>query len=89
MMHEDELVEFCNIKQLKTRGELILNILNGYKDAENIYLYNYVNIGYRNFSALKENGIVIKESKLTKLPYSLLMQDVLIQESLVLKAIAK
>ena len=42
----------------------ILNILDNYKDAENLYLENYENIGFRNLNALKENGITIKESEL-------------------------
>ena len=61
---EKELETFCQAKQIKTRGDLILNVLDNYKDAENLYLENYENIGFRNLSALKENGIAIKESDL-------------------------
>jgi hypothetical protein len=46
------------------RGDLISNILDAYKDAANLYLENYTNIGFRNLAALKENGIIIKESEL-------------------------
>ncbi len=38
--------------------------MDNYKDAENLYLENYDNIGFRNINALKENGITIKESEL-------------------------
>ncbi len=58
---EKELEKFCLDKQIKTRGDLVANILNAYKDAENLYLENYENIGFRNLAALKENGITIKE----------------------------
>ena len=61
---EKELETFCQIKNIKTRGDLIPNILDTYKDAENLYLENYENIGFRNLSALKENGIIIKEADL-------------------------
>lgn len=61
---EKELEKFCQVKQIKTRGDIILNILDAYKDAENLYLENYENIGFRNLAALKENGIVIKEADL-------------------------
>lgn len=61
---EKELEVFCNAKDIKTRGDLILNILEAYKDAENMYLENYENIGFRDLSTLKENGITIKESDL-------------------------
>lgn len=61
---EKDLLEFCKIKEIKSRGDLILNILEAYKDSENLYLENYENIGFRNLSALKENGISIKEAYL-------------------------
>jgi hypothetical protein len=61
---EKELEAFCKTKQIKTRGDLILNILDTYKDAENLYLENYENIGFRNLAALKENGLAIKEADL-------------------------
>lgn len=64
LISEEELVKFCQSKQIKTRGDLILNILEAFKDAENLYLENYENIGFRNLSALKENGIIIKEADL-------------------------
>jgi len=61
---EQELEVFCQVKQIKTRGDIIQNILDAYKDAENLYLENYANIGFRNLSGLKENGILIKEADL-------------------------
>lgn len=61
---EKELDEFCKLKGIKTRGYIIRNILDAYKDSENLYIENFENIGYRNFTALKENGITIKESEL-------------------------
>lgn len=64
IVSEKELETFCQAKEIKTRGDLILNILDAYKDAENLYLENYENIGFRNLSALKENGIIIKEADL-------------------------
>jgi len=59
-----DLRKFCKARDIKTRGNLILNILDAYKDSENLYLDNYENIGFRNLSALKENGIRLKEAKL-------------------------
>jgi len=64
IVSEKELDSFCQVKQIKTRGDLILNILDTYKDAENLYLENYENIGFRNLLALKENGLIIKEADL-------------------------
>lgn len=64
IVSERELQAFCQERQIKTRGDLIENILEAYKDSENLYLENYENIGFRNLSALKENGIIIKEADL-------------------------
>ncbi len=59
-----ELENFCIKKELKTRGDIIHNILEGYKDSENLYLENYENIGFRNLSVLKDNGLIFKEAEL-------------------------
>ncbi len=60
----EDLIKFCESKGIKTRGNVITNILRAYKDVENLYLENYVSIGYRDLNKLKENGIVIKEADL-------------------------
>lgn len=64
LIPKKEVLSFCSARNIKTRGDEILNILDNYKDAENLYLENYENIGFRNFNALKENGLSIKESEL-------------------------
>ncbi len=64
LITQTELVDFCKKNGIKTRGDETLNILDNYKDAENLYFENYENIGFRDLNALKENGIKIKESEL-------------------------
>jgi len=64
IIQSKELEKFCKTREIKTRGNDIQNILDAYKDSENLYLENYVNIGFRDLNALKENGIVIKEANL-------------------------
>jgi hypothetical protein len=59
-----DLKTFIAEKNLKSRGDLVFNILDAYKDAENLMLENYEAIGFRNLAELKENGIIIKESEL-------------------------
>lgn len=60
----EDLNLFSKTRNIKTRGNLIDNILEAYKDSENLYLENYENIGLRNLNSLKENKIIIKESDL-------------------------
>lgn len=59
-----DLSKFIKENGIKQRGDDILNVLEHYKDVENLYLENYENVAYRNLNLLKENGITIKESEL-------------------------
>jgi Holliday junction resolvase len=59
-----DITKFIKENGIKQRGDDILNILEFYKDVENLYLENYENVAYRNLNLLKENGIIIKESEL-------------------------
>jgi ASC-1-like (ASCH) protein len=64
LIDKNDLNKFIKDNNVKQRGDNILNILEHYKDAENLYLENYENVGFRNLNLLKENGIVIKEAEL-------------------------
>ena len=61
---KEDLSKFIKDNGIKQRGDDILNILEHYKDVENLYLENYENVAYRNLNLLKENGITVKESEL-------------------------
>ncbi|GGF23108.1 hypothetical protein [Echinicola rosea] len=63
IIKQEDLLKFCEHTGVKTRGDVVLNILEAYKDSDNLYLENYENIGLRNLNLLKENGIVIKEAE--------------------------
>jgi len=64
LISEKDILDFCTERNIKNRGDRILNILANYKDSENLYLENFENIGYRKYNELKENGIIIKESEI-------------------------
>ena len=64
LLPSDLLKDFCKAKELKVRGNVVQNILEGYKDSENLYIENYEAIGYRDLATLKANGINLKESEL-------------------------
>ncbi len=63
-LDDTDLKIFCQKFEVSTRGNEVLNILNSYKDSKNIELENYEDIATRNFNALKENGIKIRESEI-------------------------
>lgn len=64
ILPNNDVKTFILSQGLKSRGDLILNILDAYTDAENMMIENYEAIGFRNLAVLKENGIAIKESEL-------------------------
>ncbi len=64
LITKPDLTKFIKDNGIKQRGDDILNILEHYKDVENLYLENYSNVAFRDLNLLKENGITIKESEL-------------------------
>jgi len=56
-----KLKEFCEKMSIKTRGNLVSNILEKYKDTENLYIENYNLIASRDINSLKSNGLIIRE----------------------------
>lgn len=83
LIKDEEIQVFCKEKGIKTRGNNAQNILDAYKDSENLFLENYISIGFRDLGALKENGLLIKEidlglkfEELTKSIFSQLGFDV-------------
>lgn len=66
ILPDKDIELFCEFKSISTRRDSIPNILDAYKDVENIYLENYAHIGFRDLATLKDNGIVVKEVDLGK-----------------------
>jgi len=64
LITKSDLTKFIKDNGIKQRGDDILNILEHYKDVENLYLENYSNVAFRDLNVLKENGITVKESEL-------------------------
>ncbi len=64
LMSEEELLRFCDEKQINTRGNTVKNILDKYGDMESRLLENYLSIAMRDINTLKTNNINIKESLL-------------------------
>ena len=64
LIDDDSIKKFCDQYGISTRGNEVNNILDAYKDVENLLIENYVNVARRDFNGLKENGIEIKESEI-------------------------
>ncbi len=64
LLPTEELVVLCEARNIKTRGNVIDNILASYKDSESLFVENYESLGNRDLNALKSNGIFIKEAEI-------------------------
>lgn len=64
LIPNDELIAFCKKRNLKFRGNVRINIIESYKDVENLLIENYEFIGKRDLKSLKEKDIFIKEAEL-------------------------
>ncbi len=64
LLSESDVKIFCEKLGIKSRGNLVTNILDKYKDAENLFIENYSLIAYRDINKLKENGLIIKEANI-------------------------
>lgn len=70
-VEDQEIKEFCENVNVSTRGDEFQNILEAYRDVQNLYLENYINISNRDLATLSANNIDIKEAELG-LQYELL-----------------
>ncbi len=64
LLKASELKEFCQAHSVSTRGNEVQNILDEYKDVENLFIENYVSIARRDLNSLLENGLDVKEVEL-------------------------
>lgn len=64
LLTDDQVKDFCNAQSISVRGNEIQNILNEYKDVENLFIENYELIARRDFNSLQENGLEVKEAEI-------------------------
>lgn len=74
LLPKEELVEFSKHNQINSRGNNVLNIIDSFRNIQDLYLDNYVEIGCRDINSLKDKGLVVKESELGLL-YEKLTKD--------------
>lgn len=64
LLSKEQLKTLCLAKEIKTRGDIIENILDSYTDSENIYIENYIHLGTRDLNILKSNNIQINTAEI-------------------------
>jgi len=75
LLSRKELVDFCKKYGIKSRGNLVYNIINSYRDITDLYLENFESVGSRDIQTLKEKGLSVRESGLGSL-YEELTKDI-------------
>ena len=60
----DELLKFCKGHNIKSRGNLVKNIIENYRDIDDLYIENFDAIGRRDLKTLHERGLFVKEIEL-------------------------
>jgi hypothetical protein len=75
LLKRKELVDFCKKYGIKSRGNLVYNIINSFRNITDLYLENFECVGCRDIQTLKEKGLAVKESELGSL-YEKLTKDI-------------
>ncbi|MDD9302094.1 MAG: hypothetical protein HUK40_07010 [Desulfobacter sp.] len=76
LIPKKDLIEFCKKNQINSRGNLIRNIISSFRNIQDLYFDNYVEIGCRDLNTLKDRGLEIRESELGLL-YEKVTKDIL------------
>ena len=64
LIPKKDLIEFCKTNKINSRGNLIRNIISSFRNVQDLYFDNFVEIGCRDLNTLKERGLALKESEL-------------------------
>lgn len=64
LLSKSNLQEFCKSNQIKYRGNLVSNIIDNYRDIDDLFIENFDVIGRRDLKTLNEKGLTVKESEL-------------------------
>ena len=64
ILEPKDLMGFIKENGIKSRGVDVLNVLEAYKDTQNLFYENYTALASRDLNSLKEVGIRVKESEL-------------------------
>jgi hypothetical protein len=64
LLTKADLQKFCRAYQIKSRGNLITNIIQNYRDIDDLFIESFDAIGRRDLKSLHDKGLDIKESGL-------------------------
>lgn len=64
LLKKDEIKQFCKRIGIKTRGNLVKNIIDNYRNIDDMLIENFNLVGNRDINGLNEKGLLVKESEL-------------------------
>ena len=64
MKTKDELKQFCASRSMKSRGNVVANIIDAYRNVDDLFIENFDLLGRRDLAGLRDQGLDVKESEI-------------------------
>lgn len=64
LFSKEELIYICKENSIKSRGNLLDNIIENFRNIEDLYLENFEYVGNREINILNDKGLNIRENEL-------------------------
>lgn len=64
MKTKGELRKFCTARTIKARGNVVANIIEAYRNVDDLFIENFELLGSRDLAGLRDQGLEVKESEI-------------------------
>jgi len=64
MKTKGELRQFCTARSIRSRGNVVANIIEAYRNVDDLFIENFELLGTRDLAGLREQGLEVKESEI-------------------------
>ena len=64
MKTKGELRKFCTARTIKSRGNIVANIIEAYRNVDDLFIENFELLGTRDLAGLHDQGLEVKESEI-------------------------
>ncbi len=64
MKTKGELRKFCTARTIKSRGNIVANIIEAYRNVDDLFIENFELLGTRDLAGLRDQGLEVKESEI-------------------------
>ena len=64
MKTKGELRQFCTARSTKSRGNVVANIIEAYRNVDDLFIEKFELLGTRDLAGLRDQGLEVKESEI-------------------------